>query len=617
MRKKVICVGLDGLEPTIVETLLERNELPNFRKMRELGYYGRLRTTYPAQTPVAWSSFVTGTNPGGHGIFDFICRNPQTYQLDIALSRFERPKNALSPPRVVNKRKGVPLWQHLTKAGIPSTILRCPCTFPAEDLLGKMLAGVGVPDLRGSQGTGTFYTQDRTVQAKEHEQIVYLDDAPELVTRAIGPRNTRTTPVSDVIAEIRVRVDRGARKLTILAGNSNQAIDVPEKGWSGWVRLKFKLSMLQSVTGLVRFYCRQIEPHVEFYASPVNFDPAAPLFPISSPAGYAKNLSERVGLFATVGMAEDHTGHNNGRFDEGAYAAQCELVFKEREAMMMYEPDRFTEGFLFTVFDTPDRLQHMLWRFIDREHPYFDRDLAPELGPRVNELYRRCDALLGRVLEKVDENTLLIVLSDHGFNSFRRAFHTNTWLWQNNLLALKDGKKPGEDLGDGFSSVDWSKTYAYALGLGGVYLNLKGREGSGILEQGSGEAEKVRCAIQNGLAALPDQETGRPAIRSVSRKEELYSGPHVGESPDLLVNFCPGFRVSWQSSLGGFSHSLFENNTRRWSGDHIMDPDAVPGILFLNQPVVHNHAQIVDLAPTILKYLNVSDHQSMEGKSLL
>ncbi len=617
VKKKVIVIGLDGLEPAIVENLLQRNELPNLARIREAGTYARLQTTYPAQTPVAWSSFATGTNPGGHGIFDFICRDPETYQPDLALSRFEKPKNMFSLPRVVNKRRGVPVWQRLTEAGLPSVVLRCPCTFPAEGLEGKMLSGIGVPDLRGGQGTGTFYTQDRAVAPKEHENVVHLDSGSEFLTHAIGPRNTRITPPSDLKAEMRVQVDTAAGKITIATGGSPVVVDVLQGSWSPWVRIKFKVSVLQAISGLVRFYCRQVAPVVEFYASPVNFDPAAPPFPISFPAGYGKALSDEIGLFSTVGMAEDHTGHNNGRFDERAYADQCELVFQERERMMAHELEHFREGFFFVLFDTPDRLQHMFWRFIDRQHPLFDPDRAAELGPQLTQIYRRCDRALGRVLERADENTLLIVLSDHGFNSFRRGFHTNTWLWQNGLLVLQDGKKPDQQLGEGFVGVDWSKTYAYALGLGGIYLNLKGRERSGILEEGSAEAERVRRAIQEGLADFADTETGQSAVRSVSRKEEMYSGPFVADSPDLLVNFRPGYRVSWQTSLGGFSHSLFENNTRRWSGDHIIDPHAVPGILFMNRPVVHNHAHILDLAPTILTHLGVAGKESMEGKSLL
>jgi predicted AlkP superfamily phosphohydrolase/phosphomutase len=617
MRKKVIVIGLDGLEPTIVEALLQRNQLPNLARIREAGVYTRLQTTYPAQTPVAWSSFATGTNPGGHGVFDFICRDPQTYQPDLALSRFEKAKNMFSPPHVVNRRQGVPIWQRLTEAGVPSVVLRCPCTFPAESLHGKMLSGIGVPDLRGGQGTGAFYTQDRTVQPKEHENVVYLDQGAELLTHAIGPRNPRTSPASDLKAELRLKVDAAAGKLTIITAGSPTALEVRERSWSPWVRIKFKLSMLQSISGLVRFYCRQLAPVVEFYASPVNFDPAAPLFPISFPAGYGKELSDDIGLFSTVGMAEDHTGHNNGRFDEQAYADQCELVFQERERMMAHELEHFSEGFFFVLFDTPDRLQHMFWRFIDRQHPFFDPDRSAELGPQVTQIYQRCDRALGRVLERMDGETLLIVLSDHGFNSFRRGFHTNTWLWQNGLLALKDGKKPEEQLGEGFCAVDWSKTYAYAVGLGGIYLNLKGRERSGIVQEGGSEAERVRRAMEQGLANLADTEAGAPAIRSISRKEQIYSGPFVAEAPDLLVNFHPGYRVSWPTSLGGFSHSLFENNTRRWSGDHIIDPDAVPGIFFMNRSAVHNHVNMLDLTPTILKYLNVTGYETMEGKSLL
>jgi predicted AlkP superfamily phosphohydrolase/phosphomutase len=619
LRRKVIVIGLDGLEPGIVEAMLERRELPNLAKIRAAGSYTRLQTTYPAQTPVAWSSFMTGTNPGGHGIFDFICRDPQTYLPDVALTRFEPPKNMLAQPRVVNRRQGVPLWQLLSKAGIPSTTLRCPCTFPPETLQGRMLAGVGVPDLRGSQSKGTFYTQDRTVTAEENEQLVFLDPGSEVTTRVIGPRNTKTSPPSDTSCEIRVQVDKAGSKLVIHTGGSPPAIDVPERSWSEWIRFKFKLSMLQSVTGIARFYVRQLLPHVEFYVSAVNFDPAAPMFPISTPGEYAKELSEKVGLFSTLGMAEDHNGLNNGRLDEAAYLQQCELVLGERERTMRFELDRFSEGLFFMLFDTPDRVQHMLWRFRDREHPGFEPDLSPQLATRIEEHYRRCDALLSPVLEKVDENTLLIVLSDHGFGTFRRAFDTNTWLWQNGLLALKGSHKPGESQGEGFAGVEWSKTYAYAVGLGGIYLNFKGREGGGILEEGT-EAERVRQAIQTGLAGFPDAQTKRPAIRSVFRREQLYSGAFVGNSPDLLVNFHRGFRVSWQSAVGGFSHSLLEDNLRRWSGDHIVDPESVPGILFMNcSPRQDDQAQarIIDLAPTILTYLGVAVPGSMEGASLL
>jgi predicted AlkP superfamily phosphohydrolase/phosphomutase len=615
VNKKVVVLGLDGLEPTIVESMLERGELPNLARLRQGGSYTRLGTTYPAQTPVAWSSFATGTNPGGHGIYDFIRRDPNTYQPDLALSQFEPPKSIFAQPRVVSRRKGVPIWQVLANAGIASTVLRCPCTFPPDADCGRILAGVGVPDLRGGQGTGTFYTQDRTQSAKENEQLVQLPSGDNFKTQIIGPRNTRLSPPTDFTIEARVQVDRGANALKIETGGARPGLSVPTKTWSPWVRIKFKLSMLQSVCGLVRFYVRQISPHVEFYASPVNFDPAAPLFPISAPASYARELSEQIGFFSTLGMAEDHNGHNNGRFDEDDYKAQCDLTFEEREKMMFFELDRFREGFFYTLFDTPDRLQHMFWRFTDPEHPLYNREQSANFGHYIEALYQRCDRMLARVMEKVDETTLLIVLSDHGFNSFRRAFDTNTWLWQNNLLSLKNDKKPG-DYVDCPAAIEWSRTYAYAMGLGGIYLNMRGRESAGIVTEGA-EAERVCNAIAKGLTGVADSKKQVVPIRSVSRREEIYSGAYVSDAPDLLVNFAPGYRVSWQSALGGFSHELVQDNDRFWSGDHIIDPDAVAGILFTNRPLQRNRVNIVDLAPTVLNYLGVSSYDAMEGKSLL
>ena len=624
--KKVIVLGLDGLEPSIVESQLGRGELPNFARLRQLGSYRRLRTTYPAQTPVAWSSFATGTNPGGHGIYDFIRRDPVTYQPDLALTQFERPKSMLALPKVVSRRRGVPIWTLLAQAGVPTAVLRCPCTFPPDTGAGKILAGVGVPDLRGGQGTGTFYTQDPTQIAKENEQLVHVDSGQQFKTYVIGPRNTRVSPPRDAIADLQIQVDRGAAALHFETGGTPANITVAEKTWSEWVRLKFKLSMLQSVSGIARFYVKQLSPQVEFYITPINFDPVAPLFSISEPATYARELSEQIGLFSTLGMAEDHNGLNNGRLDEVAFLAQCELVLEERERLMRLELDRFKEGFFFLLYDTPDRVQHMVWRFRDAQHPGYEPDLARDFSSLVEQHYARCDKLLTPVLDKIDEDTLFIVLSDHGFNTFRRAFDTNTWLWQNQLLALKNGRKPAEEMREGLTEVDWSRTYAYATGLGGIYLNMRGREREGILEEG-GEAERVRTAIQSGLPQAFDAAKNCRAVRSVSRRDEIYSGAHVGNAPDLLVNFAPGYRVSWQSAVGGFAKSLLEDNTRRWSGDHIVDPEAVPGILFIAKdggaPLLSgagrsgNVPSIIDLAPTILNYLGVPVPKVMEGTSLL
>ena len=613
MKKKVLVLGLDGMEPTIVDAMLQRSELPNFAKLRKAGCYLRVQTTYPAQTPVAWSSFATGINPGGHGIFDFICRDPKTNRPDLALSRFEPPKNMFSQPRIVNRRRGTAVWEVLAQAGVPSTILRFPCTFPPDSSGAKILAGVGVPDIRGSQGTGTYYTQDRTVQTQGYERVIYLEPGDHLRSLLIGPRNTRTAQGSELTTELRVRADRGSRCLRFESGVA-PAVEIAEKTWGPWTRVNFKLSMLQTVSGIVRFFVCQASPRVEFYASPINFDPASPLFPISAPPGYARDLADQLGLYSTLGMAEDHNGLDSGRFDEAAFLAQCDSIFAERERMMLRELEHLDDGLFFILFDTPDRIQHMFWRSRDPGHPCFTPELAARFGDCIEQCYRRCDKLVGDLLEHNHEDTLLIVLSDHGCGPFRRSVDLNSWLWQQGLLALRGSNRPSHEIDN--SAIDWSKTSAYAVGLGGIYLNLRGRESSGIVTEGA-EAERVRRAIETGLAATTDPDARCSAVASVARRERIYSGPYVDEAPDLLVNFRSGFRVSWQSSLGGFADHIFADNTRRWSGDHLVDPASVPGILFMNRSSCSSQPQMVDLAPTILRHFGVAPHPLMEGTSLI
>ncbi|MCI0413629.1 alkaline phosphatase family protein [bacterium] len=595
MTSKVIVIGLDGFEPKIVDSLISDKRLPNLAKL----FYSRIQTTNPALTPVAWSTFATGVNPAEHGIFDFVRRDPRTYLPDLSLTRYEQ-KSSFLPPKVVNLRGGIPFWHFLSKEGIPSVILRCPCTYPPDNLEGRMLSGMGVPDLRGGLGTTSFYRSAETT-AQENEHVIrVVPTANSIHTNVIGPRNPKDG--TDFHCPIVIELDRSSKKIVIRQQGQQSAIELREKEWSNWLKLKFKTGALTSVRGMVRFYFVQMEPVFELFASPVNFDPDAPLFPISSPFSYASDLSAKVGAFYTTGMVEEHGGLNNGRLSEDAYLKQCEAVLRERERMMQYELQRFQKGFFFCLFDTPDRLQHMFWR--------------PEEGARkiIEDHYVSCDQVIGRAMESIDDNTLFIVLSDHGMNSFQRGFHVNTWLLQQGLLTLQNGKRP-EDAADGFfRNVDWEKTRAYAVGLSGLYLNLKGRESKGIVEET--EAESLKRAMITQLLQFVDPEKQAKPVRRVLKKEEAYSGSFLGMAPDLLINFQEGYRASWATALGGMSGSVLEDNSKRWSGDHIIDPELVPGVLFMNRPFSAN-SDIKDLAPTILQALGLAKPPSMEGESLL
>ncbi len=612
----MIVIGLDGLEPTIVDALLAAGQLPHLARLVGPQGVARVGTTYPAQTPVAWSSFATGVNPGGHGIFDFLSRNPRTYMPDNGLNRYEQ-KNPFVGPKAVNLRRGTPVWERLAGAGVPSVVLRCPCTYPPDKLRGAMLSGMGVPDVRGSFGKAAFYSSGADVAAKEAEHLIPVRVEPDgsVATHLIGPRNPRTQ--ADCQCEIALRVDAAGGRATVRSTGTPSVLELTVGRWSGWLRIKFRVGPFQSVHGTVRFLLVRTQPVLELYASPINFDPESPMFPISTPAEYSAELSRSLGTYYTAGFIEEHNGLVNERFGEEAFLAQCDDVWREREAMMLHALARFDEGLFYCLFDTPDRVQHMLWRFREPEHPANRGEPpAPALRGAIEDQYRRGDAVVGRVLDFVDERTLLIVLSDHGFSSFQRGFHLNTWLLDQGLLALKPGAEPGPDAGDFFKNVAWDRTQAYAMGLSGLFLNLKGREGQGVVKPE--DAESLKAQIARGLSGLVDPARGTVAVRSAIQREEVYRGPFISEAPDVLINYAPGYRVSWSSSLGGVAAGEpFEDNTRKWSGDHMIDPVLVPGMLLMNRPFRADGARLIDLAPTILSALGVPPGQDLEGRSLL
>ncbi len=610
---KIIVVGLDGLEPEIAEPMLASGNLPHLARITGKGGYTRVQTTYPAQTPVAWSTFATGVNPGAHGIFDFVRRDPLTYLPDLGLNRFEQ-KNPFVPPRVVNLRRGRTIWDLLAADGVPTTCLRCPCTYPPDATCEKMLSGLGVPDLRGGFGTYTFYTSATQQESHEGEHIVHLDHGADkrIVTYLPGPLDRRTR--SPHRLEMTIERRPATRDVMVRVQGSKEVLAVEEGRWSPWLQVRFKLGFLQSVAGIVRFYLVRQDPTFELYASPINFDPREPVFPISSPPEYSGKLAEALGTYYTAGMIEEHNSFNNSRLDEAAFLDQCQLVWDERQRMMILELERFKEGLFYCLYDTPDRIQHMFWRFREPDHPANrEHQAAAEYREVIEEHYRIADAVVGRSLEYVDDRTLLMVLSDHGFKSFQRGVNLNTWLHGQGLLAMKDGLRPGPDTTDLLQFVDWSRTKAYAIGLTGIYLNLQGRERDGIVR--SEAADELKRSIAARLSGLIDSARGSVAIHGAVTREQVYRGPYLEEAPDLLVNYAPGYRTSWSTAMGGIAQDEFEDNTRRWSGDHIVDPAVVPGVLWMNHPF-RQDARLLDLAPTILEALGTEPAPEMEGKSL-
>ena len=622
---RVLVLGLDGLDPNLLERFMDQNLLPNFQSLRKHGSYHRLATTNPALSPVAWSSFITGSNPGRHGLFDFLKRDPNTYLPDLALADTEEPKPllklgafklAFGQPRLKTQRKGTAFWDLTTQQRIPTVVLRTPVTFPPDKVHGRMLAGLGVPDLRGTQGTFAFYTTDSVETGRAMGgQIFHVKFGSDTIpSQIIGPRNTLTKPAADTTIPMMITVHRNNPHATIAF--QGQSFDVPVGEWSEWKTLTFEFNRLTKVSGIVRFYLASVTPGFELYMSPINFDPRKPAFPISYPAAYAEELAEAIGLYHTIGQAEDTWSLNEGRVSDETFLEQCDRVIQEREAMLDYELARFHQGLLVTVFDTPDRIQHMFWRFQDPGHPLYDQRLAKHFEDVFPKLYQSMDRILGKVLQHVDGNTTLLVLSDHGFSQFRTAVHTNGWLKQQGYLAFKPtASTDPKDLHELFAGVEWSKTKLYAVGLAGIYFNKAGRERLGLVTEA--EVPQLTEQVTKALLALKDPATGQRVVSKVFRKEEIYEGPYLNQAPDLVLGFEPGYRTSWQTALGATPSRVFEPNAKRWSGGHCVDPINVPGVLLVNRPINTEAPRIIDIAPTILTLFGIEPPESMDGRSLL
>jgi len=619
---RVVIIGLDGLEPTLAEKFMAEGKLPHLSRLKTDGTYARLETTTPAISPVAWSSFMTGSEPSKHNIFDFLSRDPKTYLPSLSSAYIGRPKRTLSlgkyaiplsKPEIRGMRKSVPFWKTLGESGIFSTVLRVPITFPPEKFSGHLLSGMCAPDLKGSQGTFAFYTTDESKHKKREGGVVIPVEVKDGCVRTYisGPENSLLKKTGEIRLPLEIAINGQKRQVRIKLSGQDFKLSVGE--FSPWIKIAFKPGLGMKVKAIARFLVSQVEPHFEMYMTPLNIDPEKPALPISHPFIYSVYLSKLLGSFITLGEANDTWALNEGALKESAFLELTYSNHREWEAMFFNALSKTKKGAVVCVFETTDSIQHMFWRYLDKAHPAL-RSSSPEMSPQVIEdLYVRMDDFVGRVQAKLDRRTALIVMSDHGFKSFRRGVNLNSWLFQNGYLHLKDGKKTS---GEWFRDVDWSKTQAYALGLGGLYINQKGREAQGIVAAGE-ETRKLKEELRRKLSGLKDEAAGETAITEVYDSEKVYSGPYIGNAPDLIIGYNQGFRASWDSVTGKVDSTVFEDNTKAWSGDHCIDPRHVPGVFFFNRKIEVKSPSIMDVAPTVLTLFGVPVPAYMDGRPLL
>jgi len=530
--RKVIFLGLDGLDAEFTEKLMAEGKLPNLARLKGQGSYRRLRTTFPAMSPVAWSTFATGVNPAK------------------------------------SQRGSEPFWNILGRNAVESTILRVPSTFPRDGFNGRLLSAAA------TQGGFSLFTKragDASFEGGDRYPLIEADG--DLAGELRGPADSILFWIRDPEGDPALDIQGGSYPLK-------------PRQYTPWIRLKFG-----AANGIVRFLATKTGQDFSLYATPVQIDPENPSVPISQPRYYSVYLAKLLGSFSTLGMAEDTVALNEGAIDEDDFLAQAKLIQAEREAMFFSALEHQRSGVVACVFDTPDRVQHMFYRYLD------PAQAATKYAGVIERMYCDMDRLAGKTLERVGPDTAVLVLSDHGFCAFRRGVNLNTWLLRNGYLALQGGE------------IDWRRTRAYAVGLAGLNLNVRGREAEGVVDLK--ETLSPTNELTWRLAGLRDEDSGEIAIRNV------YASEAISPAPDLIVGYARGYRASWDAALGKVSPRVFEDNVKAWSGDHCVDPSLVPGVLFSNRRLNAEDPGIEDMAPTALRLFGIQPPEWMEGKPVI
>lgn len=599
---RLIILGFDGMDPELARRWMDEGLLPHFSRLADEGHFQPLATSNPPQSPVAWSSFATGESPGHHGIFDFLRRKPGSYIPSFSISESQPPewniemfgwRIPLDGGRTVNRRQGTPFWEETEARGQRTTVLRVPVTYPPDDIT-RMFAGMGVPDLLGTQGTYTFYTTGRTGDSGNSSRVIRVRPRRDgsVHTTFEGPPHP-LKPEADPL-ELDLVLAPGDAGMEISFGEHE--LTLPEGEWSEWLPIEFDFSGPGAAHGVVRMYLVQDFPRPRLYVSPIQIDPRQPAVPLSTPPDYAAKLADDMGYYHTIGMPEETWSLNEGHMPDDAWLDMEETILGERETMFFDALERNDSEVVVGVFVQTDRVSHMFYRGLDEHHPLHSE--TSERGRNaIRWIYQEADRILGRTLENMDPDDRLMVISDHGFAPYRWSVHLNRWLIDNGYMQLEEGR---DEAGSVFSGVDWANTQAYALGLNGIFLNLEGRESQGSVDPSRAEALKEEIVDRLQAWRDPSPNRDRSVVRRVFDGAREYQGPNTGDAPELVVGYAPGYRASWQTTLGGAPAALVESNRQKWSGDHCIDPAVVPGVLFTSFEPDRPIEGIGDLADYVL-----------------
>jgi predicted AlkP superfamily phosphohydrolase/phosphomutase len=618
--RRVVVLGFDGVDPTMLKESIDR--LPEIARLAKEGAFLPCRTTNPPESPVAWATFATGENPGDHGIFDFVRRDlsaPDCYRPENGLvQRFPPELDAfgfpVQPPRAVNLRGGEPFWAPVSRLGYEVSVLRMPLTFPAHlERGGELICGLGVPDLRATQGSYTLFASGRNAREEytefggRHVKIYPRDGAASAEFE--GPPDPRAPRRGRL--KVPIRFTFSGRSASVILDDA-PAVPLELGLYSRWTPVTFRAGPFVVLHGLVRFLLLRGGDEPAIYACPIQISPYGPPLPLSAPPSFAARMADKLGFFKTAGWPEDTFAANEGVLDDAQVFEDIRDTYRSDERLCLDRLDHSGASLLTMVFTAPDRISHLFFRFRDPRHPAHDPKAIATFFEKTGvedpifESYRWMNDTLAEVRRRLGPRDVLLVVSDHGFHSFRYGMNLNTWLAQEGYLVLADearSRRP-RDLDELFrrgaetSHIDWTKTRAYALGLGQIYLNIEGRERDGVVKPGEKDALLREIADKLRAVRGPD---GAFALKEVYKGSEIWSGARMAEAPDLQCAFSEGYRVSWQTALLGVPPAVFEPNARPWSGDHCSnDQRDTPGIFLSNVPLEAGaDPGLEQIAPTV------------------
>ena len=625
--ERLLVLGIDGMDPQILRALMTEGRMPHFEALARRGGFAPLQTSAPPQSPVAWSSFITGLDPQDHGIFDFVHRDPAS--LTPFLSTARRGESG----QLSLQRRGQPFWEILAERGIPTTIFKVPANFPPSQLAGsfanlpffyscdvRSFSGMGTPDMLGTYGTFTYYTEGPyTVPAHLEGGGTNLRAEGELVVpggRIIGvqlenswvqlPIHGPTLDKGPVQTHFAIYLDRQHRTAEIVMDQQRLVLRSGE--WSPWITIDYGCQpySLERLQGIARFYLRAAAPSLQLYLTPVNIHPGNPAMPISTPPAAIEELYQALGPHYTQGMPDDTKALEAGVFDYGEFLRQDALAFEERRRQLRYELGRFAAGVLFFYVHSLDQVCHMLWRAWAPDHPGHRAEFAP-YQHAIADQYVAMDDLLGEAVAMLGADADIIVLSDHGFAAYERSFNLNSWLAREGYLALAPqvSLEQAHILNEGH--VRWEQTRAYGLGLNALYLNLRGREQRGTVRPEA--RESLLSELSENLLALRDPVDGRQVVKK-------DSGADSGLAPDLIIGYARGYRASGATAIGQLESAVLQDNLSPWSGDHCMAAEEVPGVLLSNKPLKPIPHHLRDIPVSILAHYGVAPPAAMSGHSI-